>query len=173
MTDIALCTDTSCPSRDRCRRATTPAQERQVYAGFRSEGQERCEYYLEPHRLELPWPPAELSPNKRLHWAKRSKSAKAYRFACRLLTRQSGIVAPEGRVLLALEFVPPDRRRRDDDNILAAFKAGRDGIADALGIDDSRFVAQHELRSEPVTAGAVFVRIEPFDRIEQLGVGDG
>lgn len=123
--------------------------------------------------IELPWPPAELNPNRRLHWAQRSKASRAYRQACYLLTKQAGIQAPEGRLLLALEFVPPDRRRRDDDNILAAFKSGRDGIADALGIDDSRFVAQHELRSEPVTGGAVFVRIEPFDRIEQLGMGNG
>lgn len=109
--------------------------------------------------IVLPWPPAELSPNKRLHWAARSKAARAYRQACYLLTKQAGIQAPEGRVLLALEFVPPDRRRRDDDNCLAAFKAGRDGVADALGIDDSRFITQLALSREPVAGGAVRVRI--------------
>lgn len=159
MRDIALCTDTTCPSRDRCRRATTPAQDRQVYASFQRNGQERCGHYLEPSRLELPWPPRELSPNARVHWARRSKAAKAYKQACYLLTKQAGIQAPEGRVLLALEFVPPDRRRRDDDNILAAFKSGRDGIADALGIDDSRFVTQFSVSQEPVNGGAVRVRI--------------
>lgn len=117
--------------------------------------------------IELPWPPAVLSPNARAHWATRSKAAKAYRQACYLLTRQSGIVAPAGRVLLALEFVPPDRRRRDDDNCLAAFKAGRDGVADALGIDDSRFITQFALSREPVKGGAVRVRIS--EQVE----GDG
>ena len=30
----------------------------------------------------LPWPPSELSPNGRLHWAKAYKHKKAYRQAC-------------------------------------------------------------------------------------------
>ena len=30
-------------------------------------------------------------------------------------------------------------RRRDDDNMVGSFKAYRDGIADALGVDDRRF----------------------------------
>lgn len=109
--------------------------------------------------LELPWPPKELSPNARTHWAARSKAAAAYRRACHLLTKQSGLVAPDGRVLLVLEFVPPDRRRRDDDNCLAAFKAGRDGLAEALGVDDSRFVTEFRLADEPVEGGAVRVQI--------------
>lgn len=64
-----------------------------------------------------------------------------------------------GRVLLVLEFVPPDRRERDDDNLVACFKAGRDGIADALGINDNRFTTQFSLRAEPVKDGAVIVEI--------------
>lgn len=115
--------------------------------------------------IELPWPPRELNPNARVHWSKRSKAAKAYRRDCRVLTRASGVVAPEGRVLLVLEFVPPDLRRRDDDNLIAAFKAGRDGIADALGIDDTRFVTQFSL-SEWVTAGGL-VRVWIGGEIEE------
>jgi crossover junction endodeoxyribonuclease RusA len=46
---------------------------------------------------------------------------------------------PEGTLALWLDFYPPDRRARDDDNIIAAFKAGRDGMAEALGINDRRF----------------------------------
>ncbi len=38
-----------------------------------------------------------------------------------------------------IDFFPPNRARRDDDNAIAAFKAGRDGIADALKVDDARF----------------------------------
>lgn len=110
-------------------------------------------------RLILPWPPRELSPNARSHWAKKAKAAKSYRHACRIITFASGIKAPEGRILLVLEFVPPSRQRRDDDNLVAAFKAGRDGIADALGIDDSRFTTQFSLRAEPVKDGAVIVEI--------------
>lgn len=110
-------------------------------------------------KLVLPWPPKVLSPNARAHWATRSRAAKKYRMTCHLLARQFGAVAPEGRVLLSLEFCPPDARRRDDDNCVAAFKSGRDGLADALGIDDSRFVTRFEM-GQPVKGGAVLVTIQ-------------
>jgi len=116
--------------------------------------------------IDLPWPPKELSPNARTHWAKRSKVAKGYRAACHLLAKKAGLVAPVGRALLLLEFVPPDRRRRDDDNMLASFKAGRDGLADALGIDDNRFVTQLQVSREVVPGGAVRVRISRFEEGE-------
>ena len=112
--------------------------------------------------LMLPWPPKVLSPNARVHWAIKSKAAKAYRNACFLLCRQAALPVPAGRALLSLEFIPPDRRRRDDDNCMASFKAGRDGIAEALGIDDSNFVTQLQISSEPVKGGAVRVRITDY-----------
>lgn len=108
--------------------------------------------------IVLPWPPRTLSPNARVHWGKKSKAAKIYRICCMALTLESGVRAPEGRVLLSVEFCPPDRRRRDDDNCLASFKAGRDGIADALRIDDSQFVTTISM-GEPVKGGAVRVRL--------------
>ena len=114
--------------------------------------------------LLLPWPPKVLSPNARSHWAAKSKAAKAYRNACFLLCRQAALPMPMGRALLSLEFIPPDRRRRDDDNCIAAFKSGRDGVAEALGIDDSRFVTQLQISAETIKGGAVRVRI--FDYIE-------
>lgn len=108
----------------------------------------------------LPWPPKELSPNARIHWAKKAKITKAYRAAAHALTKQAGLVAPDdGRILLVLEFVPPDRRHRDDDGCLASFKAGRDGIADALRIDDKRFVTQFSLSGDVVKGGMVLVRL--------------
>lgn len=109
--------------------------------------------------MTLPWPPAELNPNKRLHWAKRSAAARAYRAACFVRCWNARPRTPAGKVLLALEFVPPDRRRRDDDNMLAAFKPGRDGLADALGMDDHRFTTQINVSDEVVKGGAVRVRV--------------
>lgn len=112
--------------------------------------------------LLLPWPPKVLSPNARAHWATKSKAAKAYRSACFLLCVQAGLVVPADRALLSLEFIPPDRRRRDDDNCVAAFKSGRDGVAQALGIDDSRFVTQLQISNETIKGGAVRVRISDY-----------
>lgn len=88
----------------------------------------------------LGWPPRELSPNARGHWSKRSKAAKEYRQACWALTKEAGVTVDwEGDVHLWITFYPPDRRQRDDDNIIASFKSGRDGMADAIGINDRRF----------------------------------
>ncbi|WP_312905408.1 RusA family crossover junction endodeoxyribonuclease [Stutzerimonas nitrititolerans] len=109
----------------------------------------------------LPWPPKELSPNARVHWAKKSKAAKQYRAECFLLTKKAGIAAPlADEILFALEFVPPDRRKRDDDNLLASCKALRDGVADALGIDDNRFITQLRISRATVKGGEVRVRIQ-------------
>jgi len=111
--------------------------------------------------IVLPWPPKELSPNARVHWAKKSKAAKQYRAECFLLTKKAGIAAPlADEILFALEFVPPDRRKRDDDNLLASCKALRDGVADALGIDDNRFITQLRISRETVKGGEVRVRIQ-------------
>lgn len=87
------------------------------------------------------WPYRELSPNFRGHWSVVARAKRAYRTECWALVRQAKL-APidwDGPIYLQLTFVPPVRRRRDDDNLIASFKAGRDGLADALKVDDSRF----------------------------------
>lgn len=111
--------------------------------------------------VTLPWPPKDLSPNSRIHWSRRSKAAKAYRRACHVLTLEAGIrgVDWEGDIHLWIDFYPPDRRHRDDDNMIAAFKAGRDGMADAMGLDDKRFRIHHYVKDE--IGGMVKIRITP------------
>ncbi len=92
------------------------------------------------NEVVLPWPPKGLSPNFRLHWRKKSPIAKAYKQECWALTVQAALVLPQSpKLALWLDFYPPDRRHRDDDNMIASFKHGRDGVALALGIDDKRF----------------------------------
>ena len=114
------------------------------------------------NQVLLGWPPKVLSPNARTHWAARSRAAKAYRYSCFMAAKLAGLVAPAGRILLQLEFLPPTARRRDDDNLLASFKAGRDGLADALGIDDSLFVSQVQIGEVHRPGGAVRVTLSPF-----------
>jgi crossover junction endodeoxyribonuclease RusA len=62
-------------------------------------------------------------------------------------------------MVLALEFVPPDRRSRDDDNLVAAFKSGRDGIAEALGVDDRLFLTEFRMSDETKPGGCVRVTL--------------
>jgi crossover junction endodeoxyribonuclease RusA len=62
---------------------------------------------------------------------------------------------------LRFEFFPPDRRRRDIDGCIGALKAAIDGIAEALGIDDSRLAMKFPERfGEPVKRGLIRVTIE-------------
>ena len=114
------------------------------------------------NQVLLPWPPKVLSPNARAHWRARSKAAKDYRYICGMTAKLAGLAAPEGRLLLVIEFMPPNRARRDDDNLIAAFKSGRDGLADALGVDDSLFVTQCMLSDEVCPGGAVRVTFKPY-----------
>lgn len=124
-------------------------------------------------RIVLPWPDKRLNPNSRAHRMAKYRVAKAYRETCRLQAKnvinQQGWnlktlrehVEGGGHLHLFLDFHPPNGRRRDDDNLVAAFKSGRDGLADALGIDDEHFRIHPVLRREhPVKRGGVGVVIK-------------
>lgn len=109
--------------------------------------------------LTLPWPPRALSPNQRTHWRQHASAKARFRAACALQARAQGVgsLAAE-KLAVGLVFVPPDRRRRDLDNLIAAMKAGLDGLADVLGVDDSRWKLAAELAAEPAAGG--FARVE-------------
>ena len=111
--------------------------------------------------LTLPFPPSGLNPNKRLHWALKAKLAKAYKKECFLLAKEAGLkIEHNGTIRVLIEFTKPDRRKRDDDNIIAAFKSGRDGVAQALGVDDNRFSVAYSVKKEPTPCGNVLLEFE-------------
>lgn len=107
----------------------------------------------------LPWPSRDLSPNSRVHWSKKAKAAKAARMYAFVRTLESKAMAGDGKVTLAVEFVKPSRRRMDLDNMLASIKPMIDGIAQALGVDDSRFRYLLDVADEPIKGGVVRVTI--------------
>lgn len=94
-------------------------------------------------KIELGFPPKELFPNRAAGsaWGKLYQLKSDYRQNSAWLAKPQ--VAkwelPEGDIYLKLTFVMPDKRLRDLDNCLAAAKAGLDGLADALAINDKRF----------------------------------
>lgn len=111
-------------------------------------------------RIVLPWPPAELSPNNRHHWAQLAKTKKAYRAACHVQAVAQGAKAIDaGALHVSLKFVPPDRRPYDLDNLLARMKSGLDGVAEVVGVDDRHWSLSIE-RSDEV-GGFVEVLIRP------------
>lgn len=111
--------------------------------------------------MTLPWPPKELSPNARVHWRQKHKHAKAYRRTCGLIALALDAPRLSGKKYFWVTFCPPNRRSYDDDNLLARFKAGRDGVADGLGIDDKNFVTTINI-GKPVPGGAVRVHIRDY-----------
>lgn len=105
--------------------------------------------------FDLPWPSPKLNPNqsKGMHWAATSALRKKARndavwttkgaMLQRLLEKLPALDFGKGAIPLTITFIQPDRRARDRDNLLAALKPSLDGVADALGVNDSQF--------EPVT----------------------
>ena len=93
--------------------------------------------------LILPMPPRELSPNARVYWRTKHKVAQKYKDDCALIclnrlvrnNNKNNPIKPHLNII----FNPPNKRRRDLDNLLASFKYGIDAISLATGIDDSNF----------------------------------
>ena len=117
------------------------------------------------NELRLPWPPSALGPNARLHWRKKAPITKAYKKTCWAIAKEAGwgpiLVKVGTRLHLFVTFYPPDKRHRDDDNVFSSFKAGRDGLALALDINDRLFISHPFLHTE--TGGYVKVRITTGD----------
>ena len=112
--------------------------------------------------IVLPWPDKRLSPNARIHWrAKVGPKQKARIDASWATVGAEGFHdfdPPDGDIPVQVTFYPPDKRRRDDDNIIGAFKHARDGIADALSVNDHRFRTEYRF-GKPEKPGRVEVRI--------------
>ncbi len=83
--------------------------------------------------LELPIHTLSES-NARGHWAKRAKRAKGQRAVVGLSLRSALAGLDVLPCSVMLTRIAP--RALDDDNLRGATKACRDGVADALGVDD-------------------------------------
>jgi hypothetical protein len=113
------------------------------------------------NELILPWPARELHPNARVHWSKRAKFAKRARAQAYILARQAlrGIEWPEGKLHIWIDGYAKDRRERDLDGFLSSLKPTLDGIADAAGVNDSRFVPHPWIKDEVRKPAEVRIRI--------------
>lgn len=112
----------------------------------------------------LPFPDQRLNPNrsKGKHWGSTVALRKAARVGAKVLALEAaGAVRfnPEAELALTVTFVQPDRRSRDRDNLLAACKPMLDGIADALGVNDSQFEPVTICREYGGKPGSVRVKI--------------
>ena|SRR5687768_6361007 len=117
--------------------------------------------------VELPFPTPELMPNRKngRHWgathgAKSAAYEAGYYLTWEAAKRHTGKWHPtNGQVPVTLTFCPPDRRKRDLDNLLAACKPVLDGVAAALLMDDREFDPVTIKRGEVRKAGAVVLEV--------------
>ena len=87
--------------------------------------------------IELPWPNKILSPNTRGCWQTKLDAKEAAKeLGYWVGAQHSGQL--RGNVHAWLTFYPPDKRKRDLDNLLASMKSDIDGVCTGLGIDDSQ-----------------------------------
>lgn len=127
---------------------------------------------VKPLEITLPWPPKQLQGNGTRNRMARWRIGKAYRITACVLTKQAlWRKAPPSDATawsVEIEFRPPAKRsdgrrnvqQHDEDNLVAAMKAGLDGIADAMGVNDRSFRLQKPVIGERVDGGQVVVRIE-------------
>lgn len=109
--------------------------------------------------IDLPWPPSTLRPNASSpgNWRRKSDAAKRYKADCLILSLALPKLEPK-QMTVSLEFCPPDKRRRDIDNMLSSFKQGLDAVSQAIGVDDYLFDLNLK-RGEPVKNGLVRVSL--------------
>ena len=113
--------------------------------------------------IEIGWPAKALSPNarSRSHWPRTNalKAAKKEGYGAALLEVGTTYKHPgEGPIKVVITAYPKVQRNRDADNLIASVKGHLDGIAKALGVDDSRFDPRVQW-AEPVANPRVVICI--------------
>lgn len=113
--------------------------------------------------ITLPWPPRSIHPNARAHWGKKASDTKHARKTAGWCAREAGLRPGDpdipANMKVTVVFYPPDAKVRDRDNLLANCKAYFDGIADALGVNDSGWDFTTQV-GDIVKKGAVRVELE-------------
>ena len=108
--------------------------------------------------ITLPWPPADLSGhNNGSWWGKSGVVAKHREWARNATMAAKPVVAAEGDIPILVRFVPPSRRG-DRTNYPNRCKPVFDGIADALKVNDRRFLPRFEF-AEPEKPGRLEITI--------------
>lgn len=118
---------------------------------------------MDAMRVEFTIPgPVPSCANLREHWHARAKRAKAQRGGASLMAmahlRKTGWPPNVKGLTITLTRLGP--RKLDSDNLASSCKAHRDGIADALGIDDGDARLEWVYQQERGAAPGLRVTIE-------------
>ena len=108
--------------------------------------------------IVLPFPPSCLSGHNKGHYRVKAPIIAKHRQWARDATLAAMPTVPAtGDIPIRFRFVPPDRRS-DRMNMPNRLKPYADGIADALGVNDVRFLPTYEF-AEPDKPGRVEVSV--------------
>lgn len=109
--------------------------------------------------IELPWPPASLSGHNEGHWRGKSAIVAKHRaWAAKAVPRAArDLLDPIGDIEIHFAFYPPDNRS-DRMNFANRIKPYADGIAQALDVNDKRFLPSYSFH-DPVKVGKVVVSL--------------
>lgn len=112
--------------------------------------------------VQLPFPPAALSGHAGGNWRRKAGLHQAHRRDAYFATldalgRYKPQFPPKGDLLLRMRFFPPDRRS-DRCNFANRMKPIIDGIAEALGVNDRRFLPQYDFYP-PEPPGRVIISV--------------
>lgn len=93
--------------------------------------------------MKLPFPPASLVPHAKGSYFGKMRVTKAWRKIARDATDKYGLSVSKGDtdIVVHCSFFPPNRNG-DRVNFPLRMKPIFDGIADALGVNDKRFVSK-------------------------------
>ena len=125
--------------------------------------------------VTLPWPSRDLSPNGRPGmWAhiKAKKTAKNYAWGMTKSIIGPLAVNPRswvGSIAVHIDFIPHVDRDRDEDNFVASMKSYLDGIASALGVDDSRFRITYAFQPKQAEAKVLVTLMPSLVGVEVRG----
>lgn len=122
---------------------------------------------MKPNPIILPYPNKWLNPNARLHWRKLAELRQDARTVGIAAIRNMELRIPDVDSQMFIKAIPPDNQKRDDDNIISSLKSYRDGIFQALEVNDRRVRLTSFGFGEPCKPGAVYIWIEPLDKLPE------
>ena len=112
----------------------------------------------------FPWPSSRLSGNNRMDLRSLTADRRQAREVGYWLIKDAGLKLKSVPLELHLVLMPPDRRRRDDDNVFAAFKSYRDGMFRALELDD-RLIRRTVIEwGDVMKGGGIYVRLTEMEK---------
>ena len=91
-------------------------------------------------RIDIPYlPPKEFSRNSRVHWSVLHRVQDSIADDIHALLLESGWQQgdPWERAVVTIDFVLPDRRTRDADNLITSLKPIMDALTGRVYVDDS------------------------------------